>query len=206
MPDDAAVREALETATRAFRDTRGQDPEAHLDPETPAVTQLRKACRLLDACRVLQAYDGYYTSVVELSFGAIERTIQYYALAKTTDTVRDFHDHETVYERGAALTLYSEETMAQLVDLWRTNRSAAYYRNTVPQPPRPRRCSGSPKNSTARFEISHRRPISACVQRLTETAISRPRLSDWSDRPPTGWLSDRVTAPTRGRPRRRPRG
>lgn len=131
MPDDAAVREALETSTRAFRDTRGQDPEAHLDPETPAVTQLRKVCRLLDACRVLQADDGYYTSVVELSFGAIERTIQYYALARTTDTVRAFQDHETVYERGAALTLYSEEAMAQLIDLWRTNRSAAYYRNTV---------------------------------------------------------------------------
>ncbi|MFC6941199.1 DNA-binding protein [Salinirubellus sp. GCM10025818] len=127
MPDDAAVRGALEEAAHAFRDTRGQDRETHLDPTTPAVTQLRKACRLLDACRVLQANNGYYTSVVELSFGAIERTIQYYALAKTTDTVDDFQDHETVFERGAELTLYSADTMEQLIDLWRTNRSAAYY-------------------------------------------------------------------------------
>ena len=85
----------------------------------------------LDACRVLQANNGYYTSVVELSFGAIERTIQYYALVKTTDTVDDFQDHETVFERGAELTLYSADTMEQLIDLWRTNRSAAYYRDTV---------------------------------------------------------------------------
>lgn len=80
---------------------------------------------------MLQASDSYHTSVVELSFGAIERTIQYYALAKTTDTVDDFQDHESVYERGAELTLYSEDTMEQLLDLWRTNRSAAYYRDTV---------------------------------------------------------------------------
>lgn len=131
MPTDTAVEDALETAASAFRDTRGHEPEAHLDPGTPALTQLRKACRLLEACRTLREHDGYHTSVVELSFGAIERTIQYYALANTGDSVQDFYSHETVYERGGELGLYSASTMDQLIELWRTNRSAAYYRNTV---------------------------------------------------------------------------
>lgn len=86
----------METAANAFRDSRGQAHEATLEPETPAVTQFRRACRLLDACRVLQANDGYPTCVVELSFGAVERSVQYYVLAKTTDTVQEYHDHETV--------------------------------------------------------------------------------------------------------------
>lgn len=131
MPTDAAVAERLEIAARTFRDPRGQDREAHLDSETPAVIQLRKACRLLDAARSLQEHDGYHTSVVELAFGAIERSIQSYAMANADDAVEDFWDHATVYERGGELNLYSNSTADELVELWRTNRSAAYYRNTV---------------------------------------------------------------------------
>lgn len=131
MPTDAAVEDALVAAASAFRDPRGQEREAHLDPDRPAVTQLRKACRLLDASRTLRTHDGYHTSVVELCFGAIERTIQFYALSNTTDSVEDFRDHETVYERGGQLNLYGESTTDRLVELWRTNRSAAYYRSTV---------------------------------------------------------------------------
>lgn len=129
--DDGRVVTALEEAERRFRDVRGQTHEAELDPTQPALTQLRKACRLLDACRVLRTHDGYHTSVIELSFGAIERTIQFYILDSTTDTLGAYQRHEAVYERGAELNLYSMTVKDQLLQLWRENRSATYYRNTV---------------------------------------------------------------------------
>jgi hypothetical protein len=129
--DDGRVVTALEDAERRFRDVRGQTHEAELDPTQPALTQLRKACRLLDACRVLRTHDGYHTSVIELSFGAIERTIQFYILDSTNDTLQEYQSHEAVYERGAELNLYSTAVRDQLLQLWRENRSATYYRNTV---------------------------------------------------------------------------
>lgn len=61
----------------------GLDPDAN---ET-AVIQLRKACRLLDACRLLREHDGYHTSVIEMSFAAIERTLEFYALTASNDTI-----------------------------------------------------------------------------------------------------------------------
>lgn len=59
----------------------GLDPDAH-DPD---VIQLRKACRLLDACRLLRDHDGYHTSVIEMSFAAIERTLEFYALTASNE-------------------------------------------------------------------------------------------------------------------------
>jgi hypothetical protein len=131
MTDDERVTNALETAERRFRDVRGQTHEAELDPDQPAATQLRKACRLLDSCRTLREHDGYHTTVVEASFGAIERTIQFYILDSTNDSIRDYQSHGAVYDRGAELNLYSSTVRDQLRALWRNNRSAAYYRNTV---------------------------------------------------------------------------
>jgi hypothetical protein len=96
------------------------------------VIQLRKACRLLEACRSLREHDGYHTSVIEMSFAAIERTLEFYALTASNDTIDDFREgHDRAYDRGAELNLVSDETARRLKQLYRDNRAAAYYRETV---------------------------------------------------------------------------
>lgn len=75
------------------------------------VIQLRKACRLLDACRLLRDLNCYHTSVIEMSFAAIERTLEFYALATSNDAVDDFReDHDRAYDRSADLGLLRDET------------------------------------------------------------------------------------------------
>jgi hypothetical protein len=130
--DPSAVRDALEDARSAFLARRPQSSfEAHLDPDDPEATQLRKACRLIEACRTLRANDGFHTSVIEMSFAAIERTLEFYVLAQSNDTVEDFQDHAYAFDRAAALGLFSEATCDGLYQLHVDNRSAAYYRDTV---------------------------------------------------------------------------
>ena len=93
--------------------------------------QLRKACRLLETCRTLRANDGYHTSAIEMSFAAVERSLELHALSASNDAIGDFQDHQRVYERAAALNVLSEETAARLETLYTRNRSAAYYREAV---------------------------------------------------------------------------
>lgn len=132
-PDD--LGEAVARAEDAFGGRVGRlNFEAGLDPDAndADVIQLRKACRLLDACRLLRDHDGYHTSVIEMSFAAIERTFEFYALAASNDTVDDFRDgHDRAYDRGADLGLVTEDTARRLTQLYRDNRAAAYYRDTV---------------------------------------------------------------------------
>jgi len=136
MPEDSeAVLDALGRAEDAFGGytTGAPEYEHHLDPEAnqPSVIQLRKACRLLDACRTLRDHNGYQTSVIEMSFAAIERTLEFYALSASNDSIDNFQNHTRAYDRAAALGVFSEETARRLQTLYTENRSAAYYRNTV---------------------------------------------------------------------------
>ena len=132
-PDDLV--DAVAHAEAAFGGQLGRlDYEEHLDPDShdSDVIQLRKACRLLDACRLLRDHDGYHTSVIEMSFAAIERTLEFYALTASNDTVDDFREgHDRAYDRAAELHLITEETTQRLKQLYRDNRAAAYYRDTV---------------------------------------------------------------------------
>jgi hypothetical protein len=132
-PDD--LTEATSQAEDAFGGHRGRlDYEKGLDPDEhdSDVIQLRKACRLLDACRLLRDHDGYHTSVIEMSFAAIERTLEFYALTASNDTIDDFHEgHDRAYDRATSLNLITEETARRLKQLYRDNRAAAYYRDTV---------------------------------------------------------------------------
>jgi hypothetical protein len=137
VPDDPeGVLELLTRVEDAFGGyTTGRPKyEEHLAPDEPesAVLQLRKACRLLDACRLLRTHDGYHTSVVEMSFAAIERSFEFYALHASSDSVDDFREgHERAYDRAAALGVVSPETSNRLKDVFVENRSAAYYRDTI---------------------------------------------------------------------------
>ena len=107
------------------------DYENGLDPDAndADVIQLRKPCRVLDACRLLRDHDGYHTSVIEMSFAAIERTLEFYALTASNDTIDDFRDrHDRAYDRGAELGLVTKETARRLKHLNRENRAAASVR------------------------------------------------------------------------------
>lgn len=137
MPDDPdALISTLDDAEDAFGGYAlgGLDYEEGLDPTAhdADVIQLRKACRLLDACRVLREHDGYHTSVIEMSFAAIERTLECYALTASNDTIDDFREgHDRAYDRAADLGIIADETARRLKQLYRDNRAAAYYRDTV---------------------------------------------------------------------------
>jgi hypothetical protein len=136
MPSDPSnVLNSLTDAEDTFSGYASGLPEyeADLDPESnhPPVIQLRKACRLLDACRTLRDHNGYYTSVIETSFAAIERTLEFCALATSNDSVDNFQNHTRAYDRAAALGIFSEDTTRRLKILYTDNRSAAYYRSTV---------------------------------------------------------------------------
>jgi hypothetical protein len=91
-PDD--LDDAISRAEDAFGGQLGRpEYEEGLDPDEhdADVIQLRKACRLLDACRLLREHDGYHTSVIEMSFAATQQADAMFDLAVIIhDYVKDF--------------------------------------------------------------------------------------------------------------------
>lgn len=73
------------------------DSEENIDTDEDWTVQLTKACRLLEAVDTLVEQNGYYTAVIELSFGAIERSIEAYILWQGDDELEVFQDHEFAY-------------------------------------------------------------------------------------------------------------
>ena len=149
MPDEPTqLTDSLSRTEDAFNGQFGRpEYEDGLDPDThsPDVLQLRKACRLLDACRLLRAHNGYHTSVIEMSFAAIERTLEFYALTASNDTIDDFREgHTRAYDRASDLGLITASTARRLKELYRNNRAAAYYRATV----------AAAQQATALFELA----------------------------------------------------
>nr|WP_254279285.1 hypothetical protein [Halomicroarcula marina] len=69
------IEQLLNDAQAAF-DHRPTDIEAGLNVSDAALLQLRKACRLLAGAKALQE-QGYYTLVIEASFVAMERTVEF---------------------------------------------------------------------------------------------------------------------------------
>lgn len=130
--DGSDVEDALDAAEAAFRDARGQRAETGLDVADEALVQLRKACRLLEAARTLRDRNGYYTVVIEASFVAVERSIQFYLLHRGRAAAEEIrHEHDAVYRRGAEVNLFSESFAARLIEIWQQNRADVYYRETV---------------------------------------------------------------------------
>lgn len=123
--DPGDVSAALQAAFDAFE--HGGTPEEGMSERDGEEAQLRKACRLIDAARTLQDNNGYHTAVVELSFGAIERSFEFYAIAVSGDEVQDFTAHETPYERGADLGVISPDMRDDFLGLYHENRAPSYY-------------------------------------------------------------------------------
>ena len=127
--DPASVLTALERAQDAFEIVgRGRTEFEHgISADADWKTQLTKACRLLEVVETLQSQDGYYTAVIEVSFGAIERSIEAYALSMTNDTLQDFQDHQFSYQRAHQIGLFERETAEEMKNLYSENRTESYY-------------------------------------------------------------------------------
>lgn len=122
------IEQLIDDAQAAF-DRAPTTLEAGLDVDDPAVLQLRKACRLLAGAERLQD-DGYYTLVIEASFVAIERTIEFRLLergAVEPDSLPG--THAGLYQEAATIGVVSEATAADLADLWRDHRAKTYYQD-----------------------------------------------------------------------------
>jgi hypothetical protein len=139
--DDSYVEDAYEDAFDAFERTLA-NPETGLDVDDPVVLQLRKACRLLDAADFLLVRNGHYTVIIESSFIAIERSIQFYV--RQAGLHISGQDHTEVYERAVDAGLYSRAFAENLIGLWRSNRARTYYRQGI----------GSERRARAMYELA----------------------------------------------------
>lgn len=128
--DNSQIEDKLEYVSDIFEE-KPKEVETGLDVESAEMIQLRKACRLLEAARSLKSNNGYYTVIIETSFAAIERTLQFYLINNEFLDPEEYVDHREVYERSSRIGLYSEEFKDKLVALWRNNRSRSYYREGV---------------------------------------------------------------------------
>lgn len=128
--DNSPIEDRLDEVQDLF-DEKPREVETGLDVDSAEMLQLRKACRLLEAARHLKAENGYYTVVIETSFAAIERTLQFYLIDNDFLDPEEYVDHREVYERSSKAGLYNEEFKEKLVALWRNNRSRSYYREGV---------------------------------------------------------------------------
>lgn len=126
--DPNAITDALAVAIDAFNEEGHGVPtyEDTIDTGDDWTAQLTKGCTLL---RVVERIggDGYYTATIELCFGAIERSIEAYALAESRDELQDFHDHTYCYDRASELALLSRSTTDELEGLFTENRTDSYY-------------------------------------------------------------------------------
>lgn len=77
MTDDPdALEAAYDRVVDALDYQSDATYESNVEPSGRAEqVQLQKACRLLAACECLEE-SGFYGGVVEMSFGAMERTIE----------------------------------------------------------------------------------------------------------------------------------
>jgi hypothetical protein len=115
----------LSAAVTAF--SRRGSVEPGLDVEGEALLQLRKGCRILDGIRVLRDIDRHHTLVVEGSFAALERTVQFYVVDSGVARTGDLLDHENTFEYGVQAGVFSASTKDELVDLWQNYRNGTYY-------------------------------------------------------------------------------
>lgn len=162
--DPAEVLEALDRAETAFEGGAISAPvvEAGIEEGGGWETQLTKACRLLGVVDVLQEQDGYYTAVIELCFGALERSIEAYLVAMAGNEVEDFEDHVYCYERADQAGLFEAETAEAMERLYRENRTDSYYGGGRPTEPQAEAMMDL-ANGVHRYVVSQIREGGVCI-------------------------------------------
>lgn len=120
--------EALVDAAQASFDRQPDVIEDGLDVNEADVLQLRKSCRLLAGAEALLEAE-FYTLVVESSFVAVERVIEFKLLEGGVQP-RDLPGtHPGVYTEAATRGILSEHVAGELRDLWRNHRAKTYYQD-----------------------------------------------------------------------------
>ncbi|PSP15770.1 hypothetical protein BRC62_06750 [Halobacteriales archaeon QH_10_67_13] len=128
--ENSSVVDALEAAERSFEQAP-RNVEEGLDIDDAELIQLRRACRLLAAASCLLD-DGYYTVVIESSFVAIERTVQFRLIHDDAISESEvISSHRRLYQRGAEVGLYDDSFADNLAELWNQNRTRTYYRLSI---------------------------------------------------------------------------
>lgn len=133
--DPGDLRDALEAAEDAFDHAYGA-PNYEPNITSGHVAEageirFQKACRLLRAAAVLREEGQYYTSVLEHSFAAIERTLEGYLIAVAGADPDEFYDHETAYELAKSRSPLEERTIETIEGLYSKHRTEHYYQETV---------------------------------------------------------------------------
>lgn len=101
------IEQLIENAQAAF-DRQPTAIESGLAVEDAALLQLRKACRLLTGAEALHDAD-YYTLVIEASFVAIERTVEFRLLERGTTQPADLPGtHPGVYQEAARMGIFED--------------------------------------------------------------------------------------------------
>lgn len=122
------IEQLVDEVQVAF-DSPPTDIEQGLDVDDAALLQLRKACRLLAGADALRDA-GYYTLVIEASFVAIERTVEFRLLEQGRTEPDDLPGtHPGVYREAATIGLFSQSVAEDLADLWRDHRAKTYYQD-----------------------------------------------------------------------------
>ncbi|KAB1190382.1 hypothetical protein GJR96_15475 [Haloferax sp. MBLA0076] len=120
--------ESLVDEVQAAFDQRPDEIESGLDTNEADVLQLRKSCRLLAGAASLLD-EGFYTIVIETSFVAIERVVEFKLLERGVEP-RDLPGtHPGVYTEAARRGILSEYVADNLQDLWRNHRAKTYYQD-----------------------------------------------------------------------------
>jgi hypothetical protein len=121
--------ETLVDEAQAVFDRRPETVEPDLDVEDAALLQLRKACRLLAGARALRDR-RYDTLVIEASFVAVERTVEFRLLERGHVESDDLPGtHPGVYREAARIGVFDGSVAADLADLWRDHRARTYYQD-----------------------------------------------------------------------------
>lgn len=123
-----AVVDAVEHVERLLADGETGPVQDSLSWQTSdADVQLGKACALLGTCRELRYGTNNYVSIVELSFGVIERSFQFYLIETTAGESSDYRDHGDVFADIDRRGVFSDTEVAARIDRFRDEHRARIY-------------------------------------------------------------------------------
>jgi uncharacterized protein (UPF0332 family) len=87
-----------------------------------------ESCRLFAGAEILLDR-GFHTIVIEASFVAIERVIEFKLLENGIEPRDLSGTHSGVYREAATQGILSESVAADLKNLWRNHRAKTYYQD-----------------------------------------------------------------------------
>nr|WP_233194345.1 hypothetical protein [Haloferax marisrubri] len=151
--------ETLVDEVQAAFDYRPENVEDGLETSEADVLQLRKSCRLLAGAGTLLE-QGFYTLVIEASFVAIERVVEFKLLEGGIEP-RDLPGtHPGVYTEAARRGILSEHVAESLQDLWRNYRAKTITRMNSRRESAQRSYTNSRWRPTSTSSTSRRRNTS----------------------------------------------